>query len=98
MASPVPVELRLAPPGKVEIQLDIDHIWSVGSWWIVCLVIFGGRGWDEMALHRRDTPYPGKYIINWKLTKYSRRKLSGWLLCDLWRLEFTFITRKFGIL
>ena len=52
------VELRLAlsliitthphppppPPGKVEMQLDIDHIWSVGSWWIVCLVIFGGRG------------------------------------------------------
>ena len=24
--------------------LEIDLIWSVGSWWIVCLVIFGGRG------------------------------------------------------
>ena len=52
LASPVQVELSLAlsliitthPPGKVEMQLEIDHIWSVGSWWIVCLVIFGGRG------------------------------------------------------
>ena len=57
LASLVPVELRLAlcliittpttnptdPPGKVEMQLKIDHIWSVGSWWIVCLVVFGGR-------------------------------------------------------
>ena len=32
------------PPGKVEMQLEIDKIWSVGNWWIVCLVIFGGRG------------------------------------------------------
>ena len=47
--SPVPVELRLAlsliithptPPGKVEMQLEIDHVWPVGNWWIVCLVIF----------------------------------------------------------
>ena len=32
------------PPGKVEIQLEIDKIWSVGNLWIVCMVIFGGRG------------------------------------------------------
>ena len=60
--SSVQLELRLAlilvitphphppthphPPGKVEMQLESHHIWSVGSWWIVCLclVIFGGRG------------------------------------------------------
>ena len=38
LANPVPVELRLAlslimtthPPMKVEMQLEIDHIWSVG--------------------------------------------------------------------
>ena len=33
-----------------------------------------------MALHRRDPPYLGKYIINLKLAKYSRWKLSGWLV------------------
>ena len=27
------------PPGKVETQLEIDHIRSVCCWWIVCLVI-----------------------------------------------------------
>ena len=32
------------PPGKVERQLKSHHIWSVGSWWIVYMVIFGGRG------------------------------------------------------
>ena len=32
------------PPGKVKMQLEIDLIGSVGSWWIVCLAIFGGRG------------------------------------------------------
>ena len=41
LGSPMPVELRLDlsliitttthPPGKVEIQLEIGHIWSVGS-------------------------------------------------------------------
>ena len=58
LASPVPVELSLAlslistthahphphQPGKVEMQLEIDHIWSIGSWWKVCLMFFGGRG------------------------------------------------------
>ena len=28
LASPVPVELRLAPPGKVKMHLEIDHIVS----------------------------------------------------------------------
>ena len=53
--SPVGIEISLKsdyyhppthphPPGKVEMQLESHHIWSVGSWWIVCLVIFGGRG------------------------------------------------------
>ena len=42
-----------------------------------------------MALHRRDPPYLGKYIINLKLTKYSRWILSGWLLWDLGQLELT---------
>ena len=53
---PVQLELRLAliliittpthpiPPRKIEMQLEIDHIRSVGSWWIVGMVIFGGRG------------------------------------------------------
>ena len=52
ITSSVQFELRLAlsliitthPPGKVEVQLESGHIWSVGSWWIVCLVIFGGGG------------------------------------------------------
>ena len=50
-SSPVGTEISLKfdyyhphPPGKVEMQFEIHHIWSVGSWWIVCLVIFGGRG------------------------------------------------------
>ena len=40
VGSQVPVELRLAllrlaPPGKVEIQLEIDYIWSVDRWGMV---------------------------------------------------------------
>ena len=33
--------------------------------------------------------WSGKYIINLKLTKYSRWKLSGWLVCDLGCLKLT---------
>ena len=42
-----------------------------------------------MAVHRRDPPYLDKYIINFKLTKYSQWKLSGLLVCDLGCLEIT---------
>ena len=49
-----------------------------------------------MAVHRRDPPYLGKYIINLKLTKYSQWKLSGWLLWDLGQLELTVSGGQFG--
>ena len=51
-----------------------------------------------MALHRRNPPHPGKYIINLKLTKYSRRKSSGWLVYDLGLLKLTVIALQFGLL
>ena len=53
-----------------------------------------------MALHRRyPPPHPGKYIIHLKLsTKSSQWKLSGWLVCDLERLELTVITGHFGLI
>ena len=41
--------------------------------------------------------HPGKYyIINLKLTKYSRWKLSGWLEYNLGRLELTVITGQYA--
>ena len=46
----------------------LDDFWSQGVGW--------------RALHRRDPPYLSKYIIILKLTKYSRWKLSGWLVRD----------------
>ena len=49
-----------------------------------------------MALHRRDPPHLGKYIINLELTKYSQWKLGGWLVCHLERLELTAFTGQFG--
>ena len=45
----------------------------LGDFWVS-----GGK--DGLALHRRDLPYPDKYIIKLKLTKYSWWKLSGWLV------------------
>ena len=51
-----------------------------------------------MALHRGDPSHPGKYIINFKLTTYSRWKSSGWLVYDLGRLELTVIAGEFGLL
>ena len=33
-----------------------------------------------------------------KMSKYSRWKLSGWLVCDLGRLELTVITAQFCLL
>ena len=50
-----------------------------------------------MALHIRDPSHLGKYIINLKLTKYSRWKSSGWLVYDLGRLELTVIAGQFGL-
>ena len=63
-------------------------------------MIFGGRGKLGVALHRRDPPHPGMYIINLKLTKYSRWKLGGWPgpVCDLELLELTVITGQFDFL
>ena len=51
-----------------------------------------------MALHRGDPPYPGKYIKNLKLTKYSWWKLSGWLSLDLGQLEVTVSRGMIGLL
>ena len=51
-----------------------------------------------MALLRRDPSHPGKYIMNVKLTKYSRWKSSGWLVYDLGRLELIVISGQFGLL
>ena len=93
--SPVPVRLALSliitthpppiPPGNVEIKLEVDHVWPVGNWWIVCLVIFGVRS-VSVALGKRNPPYQVKYILNLKLTKYNRWKLSVWVICDLVQL------------
>ena len=49
-----------------------------------------------MALHRRDPPSLGKYIINLKLTRYSQWKLSEWLVCDLGWFELTVDIGQFG--
>ena len=48
------------PSGKVEMQLEIDHVWTVGNWWIVSLVIFGcqGVGWSGTA--QKIPTLPGK--------------------------------------
>ena len=51
-----------------------------------------------MALHRRDPSHLGKYIINLKLTKYSRKKSSGWRVYDLGQLKLTVIPGQFGLL
>ena len=51
-----------------------------------------------MAVHRRDPPYLDKFIINLKVTKYSRWKLGGWPVWDLERLELTVITGQFDLL
>ena len=49
-------------------------------------------------MHRRYPHYLGKYIINLKLTMYSRWKSSGWLVYDLSRLELTVIAGQFDLL
>ena len=73
------VELRLAlsliitthphphPPRKVEEQLESGHIWSVGSPWIVCLLIFGSGG--SLEWHCIEETHPtGQVYHNSKLT------------------------------
>ena len=40
----------------------------------------------------------GRYIMNLKLTKYSQWKLSGWLVCDLGRLELVVSRGQSGLL
>ena len=60
-------------------------------------MIFGGRGKDGVALHRRDPLYPGKYIINLKFTKYNNWwKLSGGIVWDLGQLELTVSKGQLG--
>ena len=53
---------------------------------------------EWLTLHRRDRTCLSKYIINLKLTKYSRWKLSGWLVFNLVWLELTVITGQFDVL
>ena len=38
------------------------YIWSVGSWWIVCLVIFGGRG--SLECHCIEKTHPTRASIS----------------------------------
>ena len=39
-----------------------------------------------VALGRGNPPYKVKYILNLKLTKYNRWKVSVWLVCELGQL------------
>ena len=64
--------------------------------------LLGDLWWQGVAgsgtAKKRPIP-PGKYIINLKLAKYSRWKLSGWLVYDFGRrLELTVIAGQFGLL
>ena len=54
-------------------------------------------GLAGVALYRRDPSHPGKYVINLKLSKYSRCKSSGWLVYDFGQLELTVIAGQFGL-
>ena len=53
------------PPGKVEMQLEIDRRWPVGSWQLV-ESLPGDFWWLLVAKDRGDLPKPGKYILDWK--------------------------------
>ena len=59
---------------------------------------FGDRGSLEWHCIEETHPSRASYIINLKLTKYSRWKSSGWLVYDLGRLELTVIAGQFGLL
>ena len=56
----MPVELRLAPPGRErrDAALKIYHVWPVGNWLIVCLVFFinGAARSDTVALGTGNPP------------------------------------------
>ena len=88
--APTPPPTNPSTPGKVEMQLEIDHILPVGRWWI-CFVIGVSLEW-----HWIEKVHPN--ILYLKLTKYSWWKLSLWLMWDLRQLEFTVITGQFGLL
>ena len=52
-----------------------------------------------MALEKGDPTNPDKCIIvEFRLTKYSWWESSGWLVCDLRRLELTNIAEQFGLI
>ena len=65
VGSQMPVELRLAlnlnnttpthPPGKVEIQLEIDYIWSVDRWGMVWPTFI--RDWVKQLVHYLSTSH-----------------------------------------
>ena len=75
--SSVQFELRLAlsliitthprTPGKVEMQLEMDHIWPVGSCGIVCLVIFRLQGVDLSGIG--DPPQPRNVYLEFEIDK-----------------------------
>ena len=50
-----------------------------------------------VALGRGNPPYQVEYILNLKLTKYNRWKLSVWLVCDLRQLKLTVIVGRYII-
>ena len=68
-------------PGKVEIQLEIDHVCLLDDFWCKGVARSG-----TVALGRGTPPYKVKYILNLKLTQYNRWKLSVGLVCDLGQL------------
>ena len=53
----------------------------LGDFWCKRVVRSG-----TVALGRGNPPHKIEYILNLKLTKYDRWKLSVWLLCDLGQL------------
>ena len=46
----------------------------------------GVAGSGTVALGGGNPPYKVKYILNLKLTKYNRWKVSVWLVCELGQL------------
>ena len=59
--------------------------------------LLGDFWWQGVAW--TGTGYPTQAnLLNMKLTKYSRWKLGGRLVCDLGHLELTVITGQFCLL
>ena len=48
-------------------QLEIDHMWPVGSWGIVCLVIFRFQGIDLSGIG--DPPQPSYVYLEFEIDK-----------------------------